>query len=249
MGLVLEAVTAAVQMLTRIPVPSPPRAPDERTVALSAVFYPWVGLALGGVGLLAFEGLAPRISPEFGALVVLALWALATGALHEDGLADVADAFGSQRDREGAAAGDEGQPHRRLRRVGVDADAARLEPVGGLARGGAVLGFLASQSLGRAGIVLLAGWAGPGTTGMGGALARGVKARHMLAAAIPPALLLCAVGPLEDVLWCMAASLAVVVGAVFYFRARLGGVTGDCLGAAFIAQEIAILLALRTGWA
>ena len=42
-----------------------------------------------------------------------------------------------------------------------------------------------------------------------------------------------------------ASALVVVAAAAFYFRARLGGVTGDCLGAAFMVQEIAILATVR----
>ncbi|MBI1352902.1 MAG: adenosylcobinamide-GDP ribazoletransferase [Acidobacteria bacterium] len=246
MGLVAEAAVAAVQMLTRIPVPSPPRAPDERTLALSAVFYPWVGMALGAVGLMAFQALAADGDAGFAAVAALALWALATGALHEDGLADVADAFGSQRDKEG------------LLRVMKDsrigaygalalllATLARWTLLTELARGGAALGFLASQSLARGGIVLLAVWAGPATEGSGGALARSAKAWHALAALAAPTLLLLGMAPAPEVLACLVASLAMVAGAAVYFRARLGGVTGDCLGAAFLAQEIAILWTVR----
>lgn len=241
-----EALIAAFQTLTRIPVPSASRAPDEGAMALSAVYYPWIGFGLGGVGWLLLEGLRPSLGPSLAALCVLALWALATGALHEDGLADVADAFGSQPDRES------------LLRVMKD---SRIGAYGALAlllamlarwtllaetpAAALLIALLASQGLGRSGIVLLAAWARPATDGSGAALARGLRAGHVVAACVPPIGLLLWTGPPIVALQSAASALAVVVLAVFYFRARLGGVTGDCLGAAFILQEIAILITVR----
>ena len=92
----LAALLTAIQTLTRIPVPSPTRAPDTRMLAWSAVFYPAVGALLGGFGVSVFELLGGRLAPSVVALVILALWAFVTGALHEDGLANAFDAFGSQ---------------------------------------------------------------------------------------------------------------------------------------------------------
>ena len=80
--------------------PSPKRPPDARVLAWSGVFYPLVGALLGGVGVVAYfclDGVLPR---SVVMLLILSLWAFLTGALHEDGLADTFDAFGSRRSRE-----------------------------------------------------------------------------------------------------------------------------------------------------
>lgn len=240
------ALIAAFQTLTRLPVPSAPSAPDARTMALSAVYYPWIGLLLGGLGWLLYSAVWPYLGANFAALSVLALWALLTGALHEDGLADVADAFGSQQTREGLL--------RVMRdsRIGAYgalalllATLARWTLLSELPAPAMLFACLASQSLGRAGIVLLAVWAGPAAQGSGSSLASGLRAPHVIAAcAAPPAVLL-ALGPPLWALQCAASSLLAVGLATCYFRARLGGVTGDCLGAAFLAQEIAVLVTIR----
>lgn len=247
MSRLADAWIAAFQTLTRIPVPSSARVPDAQTIALSAVLFPWIGLLLGGAGWLLFSVLEPLTGRSPAALGVLALWALLTGALHEDGLADTADAFGSQRDREG------------LLRVMKD---SRIGSYGALAlmlatlarwtllsaepsHASDLLSLLAAQSLGRAGIVALAVWAGPATDGMGSALARSATAGHLLAAWLPMAGLLLLLLPLEAALECLTATLMITALAAFYFRSRLGGVTGDCLGTAYILQEIAVLAVLR----
>ncbi len=242
-----EACIAAFQTLTRLPVPSAPQAPDDRTIALSALFYPWVGLLLGVAGWVVLRALTPHVGAPAAALAVLVVWALATGALHEDGLADVADAFGSQLDREGLL---RVMKDSRIGAYGalalVLATLARWTLLADLALAGdGLLALLASQSLGRAGVVALAAWAGPATQGMGSMLARSVGAVQVVGAWVPPAALLLWLGPPAVVPGCMAASLAVAAAAALYFRSRLGGVTGDCLGAAFILQEIAVLASVR----
>ena len=69
-------------------------------LAWSGVFYPLVGALLGGVGVVAYFCLGAVLPRSVVMLLILSLWAFLTGALHEDGLADTFDAFGSQRSRE-----------------------------------------------------------------------------------------------------------------------------------------------------
>lgn len=89
----------ALQFLTRIPVRM--RAPpSEIELGRSLLFYPVVGLLIGGLLVAADSALshAPML-PR--AALVLAAWVLITGALHLDGLADSADAWiGGHGDRE-----------------------------------------------------------------------------------------------------------------------------------------------------
>ena len=81
----------ALQFLTRIPVPSP-YTPDA--LARAAKFFPIVGLLVGACAAGLNALLAPHL-PRFATATLLVLFlVLITGCLHEDGLADTADALG-----------------------------------------------------------------------------------------------------------------------------------------------------------
>lgn len=97
----LDGPRHAIGFLTRVPVPF---APDETPrLTTAAPWFPVVGAAIGAVGggVLALVGLLAGAGP-WGVAAALALAALliVTGALHEDGLADVADGLGVHGDRE-----------------------------------------------------------------------------------------------------------------------------------------------------
>jgi len=89
----------AVQFLTRLPVRLPGLPPPE-AVGRSVLWYPVVGLLLGGLlSLVAWLGVAGGVFLQ--AALVLAAWVILTGGLHLDGLADTADAWvGGYGDRE-----------------------------------------------------------------------------------------------------------------------------------------------------
>src|SRR5215218_7374122 len=87
----------AVGFLTRIPVPAARARPDLNR---AAIFFPLVGLLVGGIaaGTRALADLA--LAPLPATLLAVAAALIVTGALHEDGLADVADAIGAHTTRE-----------------------------------------------------------------------------------------------------------------------------------------------------
>lgn len=81
----------ALQFLTRIPVGHGFTA-DDRQLGYSVLYYPLVGLLIGG--LLVIPATASANSPAMVvAAIILTTWVLVTGALHLDGLADCADAW------------------------------------------------------------------------------------------------------------------------------------------------------------
>lgn len=95
----LRALSIAVAFLTVLPAPVvTPSSPREDGLSLAC--FPLVGLLLGG--LLALLWLAAQSWPPLvAAAILLATWAVLTGALHLDGLADSADAWlGGIGDRE-----------------------------------------------------------------------------------------------------------------------------------------------------
>lgn len=89
----LRDVALVLTFLTRLPLPYPSRT--TRTLAQASWAFPFAGVIVGGVGggvyfFVTVLGAHHLISVSLG----LAAMALLSGALHEDGLADVADGFG-----------------------------------------------------------------------------------------------------------------------------------------------------------
>lgn len=85
----LTGLLAAIQFLTRIPI----RLRREPDIAAVVPWFPLVGALVGvAVGGVA-AGLWHWLPPLVAAAVAVVLGVLITGAFHEDGLADVADAF------------------------------------------------------------------------------------------------------------------------------------------------------------
>lgn len=85
----LTGLLAAIQFLTRIPI----RLRRQPDVAASVPWFPVVGAFVGAVVGATAAGLWFLVSPVVAAAAAVMLGVLITGAFHEDGLADVADAF------------------------------------------------------------------------------------------------------------------------------------------------------------
>lgn len=88
----MKGLIIALQFLTRLPMPGVPV--DAKSFAASMRWFPIAGLAVGGVVAGAFW-LGERFDPWLAALAALAAWVWVTGALHLDGLSDLADARGA----------------------------------------------------------------------------------------------------------------------------------------------------------
>jgi adenosylcobinamide-GDP ribazoletransferase len=89
----LNDIRVAFALLTRLPLPFPPFTP-ARSAASAAWAYPLVGFAIAGITVLTLLGLITLGVPaSVAALLALSTSILATGAMHEDGLADCADGF------------------------------------------------------------------------------------------------------------------------------------------------------------
>lgn len=87
----MRAFFAALGFLTRVPVPAWAFADAEATKA-SLAWYPAVGLLLGGV-LWILAWVCSAMPPLLLAAMLLLVWTGLTGALHLDGLADSVDAW------------------------------------------------------------------------------------------------------------------------------------------------------------
>lgn len=88
----MKGLLVAIQFLTRLPTPRIAVSGDE--FAASMRWFPAVGLIVGALVASAGWGGA-RIDAWAGAFAALAVWVAVTGALHLDGLGDIADASGA----------------------------------------------------------------------------------------------------------------------------------------------------------
>lgn len=92
---VKDALRLAFGTLTILPV-RPPSAVDRRTAARAMVIAPVVGLLLGLVAVALLWLLPSTVSPLLAAVLAVAMLALLTRGMHLDGLADTADGLGSR---------------------------------------------------------------------------------------------------------------------------------------------------------
>lgn len=95
---IVEETATAFQFLTRVPLPAFDWSPDG--LSRSAKFFPVVGLVIGLAAAALHFLLSPHLPTGIIAMLIVLFTVLVTGGLHEDGLADVADAFGGGRDRD-----------------------------------------------------------------------------------------------------------------------------------------------------
>jgi adenosylcobinamide-GDP ribazoletransferase len=87
----MRSFLVAVAFLTVLPVPFR-KLPEPAAVARSRFWYPLVGLLLGALlGGTAALLVASGRSPLLAAFLLLAAWVLLTGALHLDGFCDLCD--------------------------------------------------------------------------------------------------------------------------------------------------------------
>jgi adenosylcobinamide-GDP ribazoletransferase len=234
----LRRLGAALAFLTRLPLVTAAGVQDV-SLADAKSFFPAAGLVIGG--LLALAHLAGNtIGPWPAALAVLIVWVWVTGALHLDGLGDVADALG-------AAHRDPERFHQILKdpHAGNFAvTAITLQIIAKLV----LLAELPPASQPWA-LVLIPAWARWGVLVWSTALK---PLRPGLAAAVSET-----PSWIATVVWALAlgaASIAlaspllaapfVVALVTLYWRQRLGGVTGDCLGASIEVTETALLIAV-----
>ncbi len=225
-----------------MPLPAGAAAGD---LGRAAAWFPVVGLALGAVLAGLTLGAAALVPPLVGAVLVVAAWAGLTGGLHLDGLADAADGLGGGFGREAALAI---MRDARTGAYGVTAVVLvvglKLAALASLSPALAARGLLAVPALARLGPLLLAWFVPPARQeGAGRAFAGSVSLRGVaLGGLVAGAATLASLGPWGLLLLALTGAGAAGFGA--YLRWRLGGHTGDCLGALVEATEAGLLAAL-----
>ena len=95
----MKRFLAALQFLTIVPLPGGSN-PGERVLGGSLPFFPVVGLLIGGTVALADCGLGLLFPVQVTSVCAVILLIAISGGLHIDGLADTADGFFSARPRD-----------------------------------------------------------------------------------------------------------------------------------------------------
>jgi adenosylcobinamide-GDP ribazoletransferase len=243
-----RALRAAAGLLTRVPVGGFPFTDDE--LRWSSAYLPLVGAAIGAALGLAFP-LFARAGSFVAAAAVVALSLLLTGAIHEDGLADTADALG------GGATPERVLAILKDSRIGAFGAAAltstlllrvaALARLGPLAPSALVLAHGVSR-LAPTLLLILLPYVTPSTARKSGPLAnaRAPQGAVAVAGALAIAVSVARLGALSalEIAAALGAATLVIALAGARFYARAGGVTGDFLGAAQQLAECAMLLTL-----
>jgi adenosylcobinamide-GDP ribazoletransferase len=239
----ISTLPLALTFLTKLPWPW--RGPaDAAALARSLFWFPWVGALLGLVFWGAWAGLQKFLPTPAAAALLLTLTVWLTGGLHLDGLADTADGLGGGRTPAEALTI---MKDSRVGAFGVISLVLVLllkfslflslaAPLGGTKV------LLLYPVVSRWGMVLLAylsPYARP-EGGLGQAMTLGVSSRVLAGASLSAGALAFLMLGVSGLALCTAAGALVWLGSL-YFQHRLGGVTGDVLGAANEILEVLVL--------
>jgi adenosylcobinamide-GDP ribazoletransferase len=234
---------AAVAFFTRIPIAAPDAA--ERPLADGAWAFPLVGAGIGAVvALVFFVGELIRLGDWPSALLAVLAGVLLTGALHEDGLADTVDGLfgGSDRARRLAIMRDSRHGTFAILALvlSVALRAAALAQIGEVVS--TALALVAAHAVSRA-LLPIAMGALPSARDDGLGVGAGRPRPTSIAAGLIIALAIgaAALGPAHAAIAIAVTAAAVAATAATALR-RIGGYTGDVLGALQQTGEIAVLL-------
>lgn len=231
----------AIQFLTRLPVPfSHPTTEVE--IGRAAAWFPAVGLIVGGIGAGVYALASMAFGPGPSAVAALAVMALATNGFHEDGLADSFDGFG------GGWTTDRVLEIMRDSRIGtygtlalVFVVLAKYTTLVSIAPNAVWRWLLVAHAASRWTVLPLAmllPYARP--EGAGKLVADRIPAGSLVVATLT-LLAVCALVPLRSAAIAMGVVVVVTLASGLYYRRRIGGITGDCLGATNQLAEVGVL--------
>lgn len=233
----------AVQFLTRCPVPaSVGHSPAQLDRATR--YFPLVGACVGAWGAVVFVVANAGLPAPVAAVLSVAATVLATGAFHEDGLADTCDGLF------GGWTRDDALRIMKDSRIGSFGAAGlglvlglKVAALAGLAAPAAIVAAHACSRFMAVCVIGALPYVRESEQGAKAKPVAGGVGRTELAVAA-----LCGLLPLLLLGWRAVPALlaAGVVTSVLalWFRRRLGGYTGDCLGATQQVAEAAVLLAV-----
>ncbi len=241
----------ALQFLTRVPVTTDIDY-NETRLNQAVGYYPFVGMLIGAATFLVFWGSTFVLPHSIAAILSIGFSLLLTGAFHEDGFADMCDGIAGGRDR------DHSLEIMRDSRLGTYGVAGLVVMLGlkysllvALAESGIetlsiFFVFMLSHSLSRlSAVTVIATSSYVRSEGAAKPVADGLDSQARIISAGTSTLLF--------FLFCVVTSWSLGLSALIFtiaghvlvrkaFETKLGGYTGDCLGAVQQVSEISLLL-------
>jgi adenosylcobinamide-GDP ribazoletransferase len=233
----------ALQFLTRLPVPRSEVISQEE-LGEAVAFFPLVGLIVGGCAALAFVLWQRALPLSVSVLGAIMFAAFLTNGLHEDGLADAFDGFGGGWSKERTL------EIMRDSRIGVYGVLAlvflivgKLNLLSILPEGQIWRWLIVGHTASRWTIVALGAWLPPARSdGLGRLVTRQSGGVAMLIGTLTLLLTVWFALSRQAALAALVVTGLVTLLCGLYFRHRLQGVTGDCMGAASQFTEVALYL-------
>ena len=257
----LDAFRMAIGTLTRIPVPAPTRI-DKTTaggaMALAPVVGAVIGLVVGVLAWLASEYLPATASTLLISVLAICAIAYITRGLHLDGLADTADALGSGRPADQAL---EIARRSDIGPFGVVAVVAVIlidvtAYAGAVGAGHAIVALVIAAGTARLSLVMACARGVPSarSDGLGATVAGSVPVPAAIAIGVAwlagcTALTAAVGGGLVATVAAVAGALVLAALGLRIAIRRLGGITGDVLGALVeltFAATLVLLVAIPT---
>ncbi|MGI6175255.1 MAG: adenosylcobinamide-GDP ribazoletransferase [Christensenellales bacterium] len=240
----------ALQFLTRLWSPVKAEVRDNRDLARSMGAFPLVGVIIGGLMFLVYWGAVALGFGFFALLAAVTTQCIITGCLHLDGLSDTCDALLSSRSKERMLEIMKDSRIGVMGCVGLMVDLAMktflLAEIASL-RAGILFMLFAFSGMMLCGKLTMVCLAGMGKS----ARAEGLGQSFLSAVHIKIVLFTYCIGGIFFILmfgWHAVFYLALPVLAALalntYFTRKLGGLTGDTLGAANEIGEILFLFVL-----
>jgi adenosylcobinamide-GDP ribazoletransferase len=241
---VTERFLTALAFLTRIPVRHASCTPEA--IGRSASVFPLVGALVGTVAVTVLWTVRQVLPATLTATVVVLSGIVLTGALHLDGLADVADGFGGGRTR------DDVLRIMRDHQIGTYGAIALIMAL--LFQVAAIASLIERDAAGRFLVIAPAAsrWAmvllgrrlpyARADAGLGRALTDHVRDRDVWESTALVLLITTLLGGWSGIV-SLVVTLALTAGVGFVCWRRIGGVTGDTLGANAVLCETMILIA------
>ena len=245
----LSSFTIALQFMTRLPGLNVSGWTEERERE-SVGFYSAAGAIVGIITALVYWLSAQMFDGGLSSLIAVAAAVLVTGALHEDGLADVCDGIGGGQTRDKALAIMKDSRIGAYGTIGLILFiGAKIFALSSLSPAVAVAALVGAHTASRTAIlgVLATARYARSEGGTASAVAARPSRESWIASGVTLAVIMVAslsILPAGAIIYAFVGSIVMALVVRQLFMQKLDGYTGDCLGAVQQAGELGFYLGI-----